>query len=96
MTESYLVTGGAGLLGTHIVNLLLERNGASVAIFDRIAGAFDHRVKVFIGDITDRASLKEAVKTVSVDCLFASGGCSHIAVEWCHVYHSHRGRLPPG
>lgn len=69
MTESYLVTGGAGLLGTHIVNLLLKRDGASVAIFDRIAGAFDHRVRVFIGDITDRGSLEEAVKAVSVDGL---------------------------
>lgn len=66
--ESFLVTGGSGLLGQHIVNQLLARNpGAPVAVFDLAKPpAFDKAVRVFTGDITDRHALETAVKEVSV------------------------------
>lgn len=66
--DSFLVTGGSGLLGQHIVNQLLARKpGASVAVFDLAKPpAFNKDVRVFTGDITDRHTLETAVKEVSV------------------------------
>ncbi|KAI0697779.1 hypothetical protein BC835DRAFT_1337117 [Cytidiella melzeri] len=70
-SESYLVTGGCGLLGQHIVNQLLARDPhASVAVFDLVKGTVDERVRVFVGDITDRHALETAVKECKVTCIF--------------------------
>ena len=82
--ESFLVTGGSGLLGQHIVNQLLARKpGASVAIFDLAKSpAFDKDVRVFTGDITDRHALETAVKEVSVVSDYASDReCDHAPLE---------------
>ena len=71
MAESYLVLGGSGLLGGHIVDKLLERGEAAVASFDLAPGDFDARVRVFVGDLCDRAALENAVKEVHhiIPCL---------------------------
>ncbi len=66
--ESFLVTGGSGLLGQHIVKqLLASKPGATVAVFDlaKPLTAFDKDVRVFTGDITDRHALETAVQEVS-------------------------------
>lgn len=39
--ESYLVVGGCGFLGRHIVEQLLERGEQSVAVFDIVQRHFD-------------------------------------------------------
>jgi sterol-4alpha-carboxylate 3-dehydrogenase (decarboxylating) len=73
--ESYLVTGGCGLLGQHIVKQLLARNPqAPVAVFDLVRGEVDERVRVFIGDITDREAVEAVVKEVS----HTFGSCSRL------------------
>lgn len=64
MPESYLITGGSGLLGQRIVHLLLARGEQSVAVFDLVKGEFDERVRAFVGDITDRHAFETAVKEV--------------------------------
>ena len=71
--ESYLVTGGSGLLGQHIVKLLRSTYPNSpVAVFDLVKGDDqDEGVRLFVGDITDRNALENAVKEVSID-LFRS------------------------
>lgn len=64
--DSYLVTGGNGLLGRHIVQQLLERGEQSVAVLDIVAGHFDDtRVRVFVGDITDEAQVAQTIQDVS-------------------------------
>ncbi|KAI0811208.1 3-beta hydroxysteroid dehydrogenase/isomerase family-domain-containing protein [Irpex lacteus] len=71
--ESFLVTGGSGLLGQHIVNqLLASKPGATVAVFDlaKPLTAFDKSVRVFTGDITDRHALETAVQEIKATCIF--------------------------
>lgn len=77
-----LVTGGAGLVGSHIVDELV-REGARVVVYDSlIRGRVDHldwarahgSVKLVEADIRDRDSLREALK--GVDYLF------HQAAAW--------------
>lgn len=41
MPESYLVVGGCGFLGRHIVEQLLERGESQVSVFDIVQRHFD-------------------------------------------------------
>ena len=68
-TDSYLVIGGCGFLGSHIVDLLLERGERSVSVFDLIIRDADierwaGKVTVFSGDLTNAASVSKAVREV--------------------------------
>lgn len=56
-----LVTGGAGFLGSHIVDVLTER-GHSVSIFDRHISTYAPKtVKQIIGNLTDKDEVLSAV-----------------------------------
>jgi UDP-glucose 4-epimerase len=69
-----LVTGGAGFIGSHLVEALLGR-GHAVRVLDNfstgdpanLAEALD-RIELLRGDLRDRALLREAV--AGVDCVF--------------------------
>ena len=73
----YLVTGGAGFIGSHIVQTLLEQ-GASVRVFDNfntgkrenlegLTRQFNgNRFEVLEGDIRDASLVEEAVRGVEV------------------------------
>ena len=70
MTEKYLVTGGAGFIGSNIARELLER-GAYVRILDDLSTGLEENIRGlkgkvdFIkGDIRDRLEVKNAVKGV--------------------------------
>lgn len=74
----YLVTGGAGFIGSHIVSALLQR-GASVRVLDNFssgkpenldaaAGDGRGRLEVIEGDLRDPARVAEAVD--QVDAVF--------------------------
>jgi len=90
--SSILVIGGAGLIGSHVVDELLKEDVKEIVIYDNFArgtqenieGALkDPRVRIFElgGDILHRDILNEAVK--DKDYVF------HLAALWllhCHEY----------
>jgi UDP-glucose 4-epimerase len=70
-----LVTGGAGLIGSHIVDHLVLESAAEVVVLDNfvrgrrenLAGAIDRgRVTIVEGDIRDRALVGEVMKGIDV------------------------------
>jgi dihydroflavonol-4-reductase len=60
-----LVTGGAGFIGSHLVNLLLSR-GETVRVLDRPGAKIDHlplsQIDFVAADIRDRAAVQRAVR----------------------------------
>jgi CDP-paratose 2-epimerase len=78
MRRNYLVTGGAGFIGSNYVHRLLER-GEQVVLYDNLSrggaqanlvwleGAFGKRaVKLIVGDVIDAASLAKAAAETDV------------------------------
>ena len=73
----YLVTGGAGFIGSHIVHTLLEQ-GAFVRVLDnfstgkrenleRLTGQFNgNQLEIFEGDLRDVSRVEEAVRGIEV------------------------------
>jgi nucleoside-diphosphate-sugar epimerase len=83
--QSYLVIGGCGFLGRHIVETLLARGEQAVAVFDLVQRHHDKNVQFFTGDMCEAADLNKAIKQVCisirnipvVDLPFA------VFAEWC-------------
>lgn len=69
---NYLVTGGAGFIGSHIVTALVER-GDQVRVLDNLSTGtpqnlahLDGNVELIEGDVTNLAQVESAVKGVDV------------------------------
>src|SRR3989338_8207802 len=78
-----LVTGGAGFIGSHIVDILIER-GHHVRILDDLSGGFIENVNPmaeFIkGSILDKALVEQAIKGTEIVyhlAAYAAEGLSH-------------------
>ena len=66
-----LVTGGAGFIGSHLVDALLERPSTTVTVLDRLSSGGsranlethdgDGRLRFVLGDVTDMALVDELV-----------------------------------
>ncbi len=85
-----LVIGGAGFIGSHIVEELLHEDVKEIVIYDNLSrgtkdnlelASRDPRVKLFEGDVTHTDVLNAAMK--DADCVF------HLAALWllhCYEY----------
>ncbi|WWC59305.1 uncharacterized protein I303_101856 [Kwoniella dejecticola CBS 10117] len=60
-SESYLVVGGCGFLGRHIVEQLLARGESQVSVFDIVQRHFDSNVTFFIGDLSKPEDVQNAL-----------------------------------
>ncbi|MGD0707216.1 MAG: GDP-mannose 4,6-dehydratase [Anaerolineaceae bacterium] len=78
MTRQYLVTGGAGFVGSNYVSRLLKR-GEKVTMFDNLSRAGsrlnlewlresygDNAFKLIIGDVRDAAAIKDAAHDADI------------------------------
>ena len=72
MTTTFLITGGAGFIGSHIAETLLDR-GESVRIFDNLStgretnlSALQDRAEFIHADLRDFDAVKAAMKGVEV------------------------------
>ncbi|KPL90716.1 SDR family oxidoreductase [Herpetosiphon geysericola] len=73
----YLVTGGAGFIGSHLVDALLQR-GDSVRVFDNFSTGYEHNlahcineIELVRGDLRDAAAVSQAV--AGCDVIFHEG-----------------------
>jgi dTDP-glucose 4,6-dehydratase len=81
-----VVTGGAGFVGSHLVDLLLEQPGARVTVLDRLstggtrANLKDHdedpRFRFVLGDVGDASIVRDLVE--GVDAVIHAAAESHV------------------
>jgi UDP-glucose 4-epimerase len=67
----FLVTGGSGFIGSHVVDQLLASDAEAVAVFDKkvrrenLSEALPTgRVRILDGDVTDREALRDALQDI--------------------------------
>ncbi|EIW79981.1 hypothetical protein CONPUDRAFT_126428 [Coniophora puteana RWD-64-598 SS2] len=70
ITDSYLIIGGNGLLGQHIVEQLLDRGEERVAILDIVQlSPANPKVPVYTGDITNVSDIQSAIEKCRATCV---------------------------
>lgn len=70
----YLITGGAGFIGSHLADALLERGDAVRILDDLSTGRRENiprDVELIVGDAADRETMRQAVAGIE--------GCFHLA-----------------
>ncbi|RFU28621.1 hypothetical protein B7463_g7725, partial [Scytalidium lignicola] len=80
MVESYLVIGGSGFLGSHVVQQLISRGEQFVAVYDIVQPNDDEKivgVRYYTGDVTDEVNLTAVLKEIACTVLFHTASPVH-------------------
>jgi len=86
MAYTSLVTGGAGFIGAHVTNYLIDQMGHDVIVLDDLSGGFEeniHAKAIFIkGSITDHQVVQQIFAQYNIDYVYhlaayAAEGLSH-------------------
>ncbi len=86
MAYTSLVTGGAGFIGAHVTNELIENMGHNVIVLDDLSGGFEENINAkatFIeGSITDHELVQQIFSRHKIDYIYhlaayAAEGLSH-------------------
>jgi nucleoside-diphosphate-sugar epimerase len=88
--ERYLVLGGAGFLGSYVVQALLQRGETCVAVFDLKEPADsdkDVQVAYYTGDLCDLKCITNVLQMVSPNFTFRRTG--RLMIHWLYVEQSH-------
>jgi UDP-glucose 4-epimerase len=74
VSRRYLVTGGCGFIGSHLVDALIA-DGHTVLVLDDLStgkrGNLNERAQLYVGDVADEAAVAQAMRGVD--------GCFHLA-----------------
>jgi len=85
-TKRFLVTGGAGFIGSHLVEYLLKHNAAEVRVLDDLSTGFITNVSLFAGNSNFKFINGSIVKLE--DCRAACEGIDYV------LHHAALGSVP--
>ncbi|KAL7419024.1 erg26, C-3 sterol dehydrogenase [Cryptotrichosporon argae] len=75
--ESFLVVGGCGFLGRHIVEQLVGRGETKVAVFDLVQRHFDSNITFFTGDISKLEDVTNAIEKSGATIVIHTASPTH-------------------
>lgn len=81
MSRCILVTGGAGYVGSHVVDALKNHTNAKVIVFDNLSTGFSDAVigaELVIGDLLELTVLDKLFKTHLIDTVMHFAACTVI------------------
>ena len=87
MTQRFLVTGGAGFVGSHLVAALLDR-GDEVTVIDNLRtghkAAVPHPARLVVTDLSDVSALDRVLGDVHWDAVFHFAALSQVGESMRH------------